>query len=354
MFFLLTSLPPVLAYVAVGHEAIGMTSMSILTPETQSHLKNVLKNEDAADVSAWAHKMDAIYPWASKLHFMDQDDNLECDRRDFKLDCPKDHSLCLIPAIEYFYGFVRGNITKELELPDSVKTSLTDADAVKLTINLIAEMHQPLHLASEQWRNIPVSVQMGGRNDKMTLFEFWDDSLPTLSSQHANWYGGWTRIVSRSSTENRFLNEQKQFDEKGIAGMLKLWTTENAIKACGIVKELKEQKRDGNAYIISDKLFSSWEADMKNNRILMGGARTAIILEKMLHTLDHELKKGSGLVQEKEVVYDSDGPKKKGGSRENYFANFCTNMFLGVIVVTLFYFIVVRDGPTRKFADKYL
>eukprot|EP00397_Hematodinium_sp_SG-2012_P020110 GEMP01020702.1.p1 GENE.GEMP01020702.1~~GEMP01020702.1.p1 ORF type:complete len:354 (+),score=61.41 GEMP01020702.1:81-1142(+) len=338
----------------VGYEAIGMTAMSDLKGKTLAQTKKLLGGKDVVDVAGWARKADTEYKWASQLHFQEQDDNPSCSRTDFKFDCPEKNSMCLIPAIKHFYGHVHGTITTKIAFPDDV--TFTDADSMKFLINLLSDMHQPMYLASKEARNIQVKF----KGEPMTLFEFWDQRLAkaVMEQNEGFWNGGWTVI---NAVRGPFEVEKKRFaelKEQGIDTMSKEWATENAQMACNMVGRIRQMPKDGDAYVIDESLFASWRIDMMN-RIHMAGARTSILIDSLLHTVDHVLSQGSAL-----HVKNGEAPEAlvdevilttgNGNPAEKYFANFCINAVLAVFVVTAFYFTVVRDGVTRRVASKYV
>lgn len=348
--------PAVYGWNTLGHDSIGMTIMSDIKGKTLNQLKKLLGGHDAVDVSGWAHKADDKYPWASKLHFQEQDKNDDCSRTDFEYDCSD--NMCLVPAIKHFYGHVHGTITTKINFPGDV--TFTDADSVKFLINLISDMHQPLHMSNVEWRNTRVKW----KDSKQSLFTFWDDSLTqaAMEDEGSAWYSEWTVIAA---VRSRYEDEKKAFQDEGFEALLKKWAQENAQKACEYFGELKDagDKDSDGDYVISQELYSRWKKEMMRSRILMAGARIAIVLESLLHKVDHELSKGSGLDIKKEHfataeldAIDPDQEDRRGVRQpeENYFQNFCINAVLGVIVVTAFYFIVVRDGVTRRMASKYV
>ena len=171
-----------------GHEAVGMTASSAHVKAASQHIKQLFDGaEDLVDVSYWAHeRADTTYEWARKLHFQSQPDT--CELANAK--CEDDGNLCLLPQIKHFYNQLHKSLDQDavqVVFPNFVEW--TDQDAVKMLSNLIADLHQPLHVGWASWdfgRNKKVNF----RGKEMTAYEFWDHQVvqTVVDEQPGFWY----------------------------------------------------------------------------------------------------------------------------------------------------------------------
>ena len=174
------------AYDRDGHEAIGMTAMSAITGgKVLQTLKRLLRGKDAMDVAGWAHIVDDKYPWVHAFHFQryrldpakypnyeQQCENLEIVTTG--PDC--ENNLCLVQILKHFYGSLvfgkESSKTVKATFPDPSVT-FTDADAVKFLINLVGDMHQPLHFIPQGPQSPPGPIndksKVAGQNIAITV-----------------------------------------------------------------------------------------------------------------------------------------------------------------------------------------
>jgi len=330
-----------------------MTAMSALQGKALYQTKKLLGGKDAVDVSGWAHKVDDEYPWAGAMHFQDPiGDKKDCKSLVITEQCQnvEQGGLCLIPVIEHFYGHVNDTkiLPQPLALPNGV--TFTDADAVKFIINLLGDMHQPFHVGmrAESKRQITF------KGKTMSLFDFWDKTIVqhVKNTQPGFWQGGWTRVDAVKRDYNQDTASWKRLGQKAPNELLPKWATENAILACEIEKALGPQKGE-EPTVLSPRVIDNWIEKMEQ-RILIAGARTAIVLNSLLHTtIKHEIKKGSGVKVKEEKLPDLEDdvtetfhrPKKIGA---NWAVNLATNFGLLIVVVVLFYLLIVRPTQPQR------
>eukprot|EP01066_Platyproteum_vivax_P008786 Platyproteum_vivax@DN3770_c0_g1_i2.p1 len=271
-----------------GHEAIGMTAMSALKGKAVSQVKRLMNGKDVVDVSGWAHLVNAKYPATKAMHFQAQSTQL-CEL-DISI-CP--NNLCLYKALRHFYGRLTGSTDAQdmMTYPDSL--SLTDSDAVKFLINLIGDMHQPLHIGftgDDMGRNTTTTY----KGEKASLFDIWDRLLVqnAMRERPSFWNGGWTHV---NAIKAEFEKERKEFEEQG-ADIFKAWMQDNLNVACTRVYRnpatAEWLKGDFEVTASHDK---QWFETLQK-RLLLAGARTAIVLNAILETRDaQKLRVGSGV-----------------------------------------------------------
>lgn len=286
-----------------GHEAIGMTTMSALSSGPVMQVKRLMHGRDAVDVAAWAHKVNEKYPWTKALHFQGQPSS-RCEHRtntwrgagaDFS-SCPDNR--CLIQAIKHFYG---GLVHQELAEIDWHGLKLTDADRVKFLINLIGDLHQPLHFGPEaidMGRNLTVAF----RGKELSLFDFWDKELTqvTIKENPGFWWGGWTHVTR---TRVEFEQDSERWKKDGVL-MFERWANESANFMCEKVYGLMQHPENSQPVKIDEGLYETWKRELLS-RILVAGARTAIVLNALLeHRPDGDLTAGTALHEDEEDAED--------------------------------------------------
>eukprot|EP00913_Durusdinium_trenchii_P031683 g29669.t1 len=301
-----------------GHEAIGMTTMSALDTSAVAQVKHLMGGKDAADVAAWAHKVNKKYPWTTELHFQRQP-STRCEKA--QIDDCKDNR-CLMKAILYFYGRLTGkDLGVEITWPDGVK--LTDADCVKYLINLLGDMAQPLHFGTadtDMGRNITVLF----RDKKTTLFDVWDKEITqsVIKNEPHFWWGGWTHV---QRTRVEYERDSEQF-KKEHESLLNRWADESAKFMCS-------------------SLYDIWKREMFS-KMLVAGARVAIVLNSILHHREGQLHAGTAESSSKVLK----GRRADIPHRQHIrgFPAFLLNLFIGSIA--LFCFLVLMRlwaGPDR-------
>lgn len=289
-----------------------MTTMSALETTAVAQVKHLMGGKDAADVAAWAHKVNKKYPWTTELHFQRQP-STTCERAQ-TTDC-KDNK-CLMKAILHFYGRLVGKNLAEISWPDGIK--LTDADCLKYLITLMGDMAQPLHFGTsftDMGRNITVEF----RGTKTNLYELWDKEMTqaVIKAQPGFWWGGWTHV---QRTRVEYEKDSEQF-KKEHETLLSRWADESAKFLCESVyrnpltgKQILEELDSRGVFKLSEDLFETWKREMLS-RMLVAGARTAIVLNSILHHREGKLHSGTA-VSHLEGEDDEDevarGPPRKG------------------------------------------
>lgn len=296
-----------------GHEAVGMTTMSALEIEPTQQVKRLMHGRDAVDVAAWAHKVNTKYPWTTALHFQGQPKSRCTQKADGSWhgggadlsECPGNR--CLFSALLHFYG---GLTHQDLADIDWGGLKLTDADRVKYLINLIGDLHQPLHFGPEaldMGRNMSVTFH----GSTMTLFEFWDKAIiqETIREAPRFWWGGWTHV---ERTRIEYDMDSTKWAKDGVK-MFNAWADESANFMCEKVYSHISDKVDSNEpFVIGYKLFETWKKEMLS-RILVAGARTAIVLNALLkHRPPGEFTNGTAV---KELEDEEDRPKSAKGRK---------------------------------------
>ncbi|CEM27184.1 unnamed protein product [Vitrella brassicaformis CCMP3155] len=314
-----------------GHEAIGMTAMSALKGKALAQLKRLMGGKDAVDVSEWAHKVNKQYPWTTALHFQPQpggepDTEWRCDKIDVS-ECPDNK--CLLAALKHFYGRLTGKKLVEMKYPEGIH--FTDADCLKYLINLIGDLHQPLHVgfkASDMGRAINGTF----KNKPHSLYEIWDTTLTQtmMAERPGFWYGGWTHV---NSVKSQYENDKKEWAEKDFE-LFERWASESLQVACNkVYKDPTQNVRLVPDFKTTPHMERQWGQEMQQ-RILTAGARLVIVLNSILEQQEaKKLRQGSGVEVQGEEEHKAK-PRVPAWVR-----NLGTNLIIIVVVLGVFIYI---------------
>ncbi|PFH32363.1 S1/P1nuclease [Besnoitia besnoiti] len=385
---LLCSLANVLratAFKVQAHEAVSMTTLSGLSTSANQALRRLLNGKDLADVAGWAHRVSDKYPDTARLHFMAQP---TCPAKPIRLEdveldssfC-KEKGNCLLEAITYFFFHLvdpdqnqvqqkdpEVMTTTNFVFPHGIKT--TDADAVKYIINLIADMHEPLHLGSQDdnfGRNVVVQYNDGAQMRLTSFYNYIEGVLidKTIKQRQYFWFSGWTHV---NSIKGSYDSEKTLFathKEK----MFSRWTKENRVVLCNeLYPQLRKTGKDaraaakalGNANVddfatAALSTFKSSDAvplfeidtaaefalfEVLKKRILLAGARVAIVMNHILQVREKtdlgKLRQGSGVA---DVVDSVEPPLAVEDMSMVYLKNFLTNFAIFLVILLFFAYI---------------
>jgi len=318
---------PRLACLAVGltvatafdneaHDAIGQTAASGMDQEAIKNVKRLLDGQDVSDVAAWGHQADDTFPGLARLHFQVHDSSVQPHCGNFKEAVPscKD-DICLLQAIKHFYGKVLKDEGRSIVYPEidyeKVEKGIkfTDADSVKMLINLMGDLHQPLHVGySSDDNGHEVQVKFNGK--QMSLYEFWDKAISeeVRTKESGFWYGGWTHIRAVQSE----FEKDKELWKKGSGYAFDAWLEDTMAFACKTAyvlpstgKKLVGEGAPTQPIEISAADYRQWKEGWLR-QILLAGARTAIVLNDIL-----DVKAAAKLKTGSAVNTDADKDKAK-------------------------------------------
>jgi len=259
------------------------------------------------DVAAWAHKVNKKYPWTVALHFQKQP-SMRCKGAELSV-CPGNK--CLVNPLKHFYGRLVNKPMVEIDWGPGIK--LTDADCVKYLINLLGDLHQPLHfgVAGAEGENLTVNF----RGKMHSMYAIWDAEITqaTIKESPAFWWGGWTHV---QRTRIEYERDGARWTKDGVLEFER-WANESADYLCEHVyrhpttgKDLLPELQSGS-FRLSEDLFQTWKREMLS-KMLVAGARTAIVLNSVLQHREgqHELHGGTAVSgvddADDEVVHKSE------------------------------------------------
>jgi hypothetical protein len=343
----------VAAWDKVGHEAVGMTAMSALSPVAVTAIKHLMRGKDVADVAAWAHKVNEKFPWTSALHFQTQPDN-QCSVSVTGDNC--EGNLCLLPALKYFFAHLTGDTGPELKLKGGVK--FTDADALKYLINLIGDLHQPMHLGFQSHKS-GKEIQVEYRGKTMDLFTFMDSGIAAEVLQNENqfWWSGWTNVREERA---EYAEDQATWKRLGADSFDK-WANETARIVCDSVENRPTSKtplgKRGDKVHVDRSLYEAWRRDVVLKQILRAGGRLAIVLNGILDTRKAKLKEGTAhedleekLPTEEEDEEVATRKAKKAAAMMEPWKAFLCNATLFLVIWSIFFWAVEQQakyGPVH-------
>eukprot|EP00421_Protoceratium_reticulatum_P063790 CAMPEP_0168425806 /NCGR_PEP_ID=MMETSP0228-20121227/35511_1 /TAXON_ID=133427 /ORGANISM="Protoceratium reticulatum, Strain CCCM 535 (=CCMP 1889)" /LENGTH=348 /DNA_ID=CAMNT_0008439805 /DNA_START=10 /DNA_END=1056 /DNA_ORIENTATION=- len=290
--------------------------MSALETSTVAQVKRLMHGRDAVDVAAWAHKVNKKYPWTAELHFQRQQPHRCGDKELMKKpadlsSCPDNR--CLVKGLKHFYGRLVGKQLIDINWPTGMK--LTDADAVKFLINLIGDLHQPLHFGSDTddlGRNFTVMF----RGKKLSLYDMWDREIAqtVIKESPGFWWGGWTHV---QRTRVEYEKDGRQWKQDGVA-LLDRWADETARYMCENVyrnpitgRNIVDEVQNG-VFRVEENLYELWKREMLSH-MLVAGARTAIVLNAI--NREAENLQGGTAVSGIEAEEDEERKAASGGRK---------------------------------------
>lgn len=360
-----------------GHDAQGQTAASAMDQTAISQVKRLLGGQDASDVAGWGHQVDDTYPDVARLHLQIHDDSGDqpfCGDVEKRIAKCEDN-ICLLSAVKHFYGKILSDEGRKMDYPfiDYSKVAkgirFTDADSVKMLINLIGDMHQPLHLgyASD---NTGLSTVVKFKGSQMSLYDLWDKGISETvrNKEQSFWLGGWTHV---RAVQREFEEDSRLWKEEGAFKSFDRWAKESVKFACEIAykhpltgKMLAGPNAEvGQMPEIDDRAYMVWREKWLH-QVLLSGARTAIVLNDILDARGAaKLAQGSGVKtnadeekrkQEEEWEKERQKAKKQERQARSFtrfnFGVLMTNLSIAAVVVPAFLLIVNYGMKPENYA----
>jgi hypothetical protein len=146
----------------LGHRIVAQIARLRLQPHTVLAVNDILGGQSLEDASIWADRIRGQRRNTSPLHFV----NIPLAANSYvpTRDCPKGR--CIIAAID---SFVR-------TLADSNASRPERAEALRFVLHLVADLHQPLHVADNLDRG-GNRTQVRFRGLGTNLHKVWDGEL---------------------------------------------------------------------------------------------------------------------------------------------------------------------------------
>jgi len=253
----------------------------------------------------------------------------------------------LLNAIKHFYGRLVHKPLVDLEWPE--KMNPTDADSLKFLINLIGDLHQPLHLGFDEG-DMGREIKVFFRGNVISLFELFDAAISqaVINDTPNFWWSGWTHVTR---TRSQFDRDTDEWKSKGI-DLIDKWAAETVHFACTTVyvnpvtgKNITDELNDG-VFRVDESVYSVWKHSTLN-QLLIAGARVAIVLNSILQHREGQLKAGTGVTDVEDE--DEDGLKEVRGRKGDILtmgkpvqgaAAFGTNFGIFCVVFVIFLYVM--------------
>jgi len=366
-------LPTAVAFDLEAHDAIGQTATSAMDQAAIRQVKRLLGGQDPSDVAGWGHQVDDTFPAIEKLHFQPHEGTL-CDNvASAPVKC--EDNICLVEAIKHFYGRIlkdEGRTPEKVididhrkftSITDSKPIKFTDADAVKMLINLIGDLHQPLALgysADDMGRNFKVKF----RGKELSLYDFWDKEIGEVVRKHESnfWLGGWTHYAR---VESEFQEDKAAWQKEGAFKMFEKWAEETSKLACEKAYKIqgKSVAEMGSPVEIDEATFQDWRS-IWLRQILLAGERTAVVLNDILDAKGaKKLSEGTKIHTKADEAAEEQRKKDEKERKEwqakdpnfnrkptnayvpiNAWGNFLTNLMIAAVVIPCFLWVATREA----------
>lgn len=277
-----------------AHDAAGQTTASAMDQKAMKQVKRLLGGKDPGDVAGWGHSADDTYPGLEKLHFQVHDDSAApfCGPVESRVTKCEDN-ICLLAAIKHFYGKILKDEGRTIEYPNidyskvAPGITFTDADSVKMLINLLGDLHQPMHVGYAG-DDMGRKVQVKFKDKTMSLYDVWDKGISeTVRTEEANfWLGGWTHV---GRIRDEFEKDKEGWTKEGAFKMFEKWLEESIKFACDVAyanpakpgSKLAGPNAEAGPIDLSGQSYMEWRSRFLR-QILLAGERTAIVLNDIL------------------------------------------------------------------------
>lgn len=308
----LATLSLIAAFDLDAHDAIGQTCASAMDQEAIRQLKRMLDGQDASEVAGWGHQVDDTFPGMERLHFQVHDDKGEGGFCGATRSAKCEDNICLLQAIKHFYGKVLSDEGRRTEYPqiDYSKVAkgikFADADLLKMLINLLGDLHQPMHVGyagDDNGRRVLVRF----RGEKVSLYDVWDKAISeAVRTTESNfWLGGWTHVRAVSADWEQ---DKARWKEDGAFKSFERWLDESVKFACekAYVHPITGKKLAGpdaapegsEPVEIDEAAYQEWR-QLWLKQVLIAGERTAIVMNDILDAKGAAKLSKGGKVQTK-------------------------------------------------------
>jgi len=159
-----------LAWGREGHRIVAEIAEQYLEPETARQVRELLALEHAttlAEVSTWADEIRDQRPETAPWHYVNIPIHLPAGMPlayDAARDCPGGE--CVVAKIDQFAAVLREKATPPRQR----------LEALKFLVDLVADIHQPLHCADDGDRN-GSDIHVIFLGQYTTLYALWDSGM---------------------------------------------------------------------------------------------------------------------------------------------------------------------------------
>lgn len=251
---------PVLAWGPTGHQTTGYIAQSLLTPEAQIRLNEIMPAADLGQVATWMDderlNLKKTIPDSAQWHFY----NLPvCDNKPKKELC-KNNNCAIYRIDEYAQVLADPNASKDDKI-----------FAVRVIVHVVGDLHQPLHAGDNNDR--------GGNQLK----------VGEHTNLHSIWDKAYVQKLARGKTTKEFAQEIKERN----ADKIEVWRAGDALNWANESNQAARSLSYGQlpnfscdvVYLNVDSLPKSYEDQslkVIEQRLAMAGSRIAFVLNTAL------------------------------------------------------------------------
>lgn len=342
-----------------GHQRIAEVTKRMIKPSTLKRVDKLIGG-DLLDFADWELTMGRKYPETDKLHWHRQDPEWTCtdvrkapkpgmsqnifgdiagnigrfgdDEGTLRCDGHGAEGGSLFCALVYFFEhFAHDALLNEYRQPliplgtppelkalaKVPKAEQTPANYLRWLVNLMGDMHQPLHwLRKHNASSTDPSSGYGNdifisyRGQAMSLLVFWEnyvaESMPPLPSQE--------------TLERQYANRVVAWWDKHPGELFRIWAREEAEALCNQVYApiFSATVEEGKHFEVDEALYKRWQ-ELGTNYIILGGQRLAFILSDIVEHTKHKKAHQEG--------------RGRHHRKKRWQEGFFTNFAIGVVVV---------------------
>jgi len=276
LLFALAQAPHGLAFGPQGHRTVGAIAGQLLTASARAEVERLLADDlDRFGNPSGRHTLEAVSVWADELSGTTQarprwhyDNEPVCGSASMALICPDGE--CASAQLQRLVGV----------LSDRHAPVRTRNEALKWVVHLVGDLHQPLHAADNRDRGgNEVRVVLAGVRTRghETLHRAWDNDFVYLA------LGARSRQQPPAELDVLVREAQTLLGEAGV-GDVPQWLSESNHLARNIAYAYPGFACGAGprSDIVLDEAYVARAAALTRERLLLGGARLAALLNRSL------------------------------------------------------------------------
>jgi hypothetical protein len=182
---------PAYAWGDEGHRITGYIANSYLSDTTRLQLRALVGTDDLAQIATWMdderETLNQRLPSSSRWHYENRE---VCGKTELERSCPQGQ--CITRQIAHSTN----------TLQDRTATAAQHADAVRILVHLLGDLHQPLHLIDNHDRGgNDVWVYLPREKNPRRLHEVWDTRLVHMNTNRRDDRSYASILTTRFQTE---------------------------------------------------------------------------------------------------------------------------------------------------------
>jgi hypothetical protein len=307
---------PALAYGHQGHETIGEIARQRLNPKTSQAIKGIIGSDDLAGISTWADDLKQVARnLPSKLTPEQTQEAREFNQKfthngdwhfcNFPLDATYDPNSPFARRDDAIHIIQQCILVLESpQTPLSVRTNFTKAQALRLLVHLVGDIHQPLHVGCgfydltdpdhPKLLTNPAKIQLrvnqhdkGGndlrysKNARDQLHSYWDTTLVEKLGGGRDYHRLASLVLKNTRPEqSKDTGDHHKWPE--------IWATDSISQAKGAYRGIQFLKayrtKNGRLDYLDIQLplnYASQQSERAMNQLAKAGVRLANLLNSI-------------------------------------------------------------------------